>query len=66
LRARSAAQVAVMSANEVLQELSRVARGNMLYHMHVGSRGDPGQAAALVVVTVADFVDGRGENGRDA
>jgi hypothetical protein len=30
-----------MSANEVLQELSRVARANMLDYVRIGPQGDP-------------------------
>jgi phage terminase small subunit len=71
--AEAAAQVAVMTANEVLQELSKVGRANMLDYMSVGAGGDPvldfskltrDQAAALAEVTVEDFMDGRGEGAR--
>jgi hypothetical protein len=63
-----------MSAHEVLQELLRVVRADVLYYMRIGPHGDPvldwsrltrDQAAALVEVTVEDFLDGRGEDARE-
>jgi hypothetical protein len=69
-----AAQGAVMAAQEVLEELSRLARANMVDYMRVGPGGDPvldwskltrDQAAALIEVTVEDFLDGRGEDARE-
>jgi phage terminase small subunit len=72
--AEAAAQDAVISANEVLQELTKVGRVNMLDYMRIGPQGDPvldfsrltrDQAAGLIEVTVEDFLDGRGENARE-
>jgi phage terminase small subunit len=72
--AEAAAQDAVMTAQEVLQELSAIARANMADYMRAGAGGDPvlnfsaltrGQAAALIEVTVEDFLDGRGEDARE-
>jgi len=69
-----AAQGAVMAAQEVLEELTRLARANMADYMKVGPDGDPvldwskltrDQAAALIEVTVEDFLDGRGEDARE-
>src|ERR1700756_3816263 len=60
-----------MAAREVLVELSRIGRANMLDYVRIGSDGDPvldwsrlqrDRAAALIEVTVEDFVNGRGEN----
>lgn len=65
---------AVMTAREVLEELSRIGRANMADYMRVGPEGDPAlnfgeltrdQAAALAEVTVEDFTDGRGDDARD-
>lgn len=69
-----AAEGAVMTANEVLLELSKLGRANMADFMTVGPGGDPvldyskltrDQAAALSEVTVEDFLDGRGEDARE-
>jgi phage terminase small subunit len=69
-----AAKGAVMTAREVLEELSRLGRANMADFMKIGPDGDPvlnfaeltrDQAAALVEVTVEDFLDGRGEDARE-
>lgn len=66
--AEAAAQGAVMTANEVLAELTKIARANMADYMRVGPGGDPvldfgqltrDQAAALQEVTVEDFLDAR-------
>jgi phage terminase small subunit len=68
-----AAQATIVTAARVLDELAKLAFANMLDYMRVGSGGDPvfdfskltrGQAAALVEVTVEDFLDGRGEDAR--
>jgi phage terminase small subunit len=68
---KEAAKGAVMTGREVLEELSRLGRANMLDYMRIGPDGDPvlnfaaltrDQAAALVEVTVEDFLDGRGED----
>ncbi len=72
--AELAAQGAVMTKREVLLELSRLGRANMADYMRVGPDGDPvldftaltrDQAAALVQVTVDDYLDGRGEDARE-
>jgi phage terminase small subunit len=72
--AEAAAQGVVMTAREVLEELSKIGRANMLDDMRVGPQGDPvldfsqltrDQAAALQEVTVEDFLDGRGEDARE-
>ena len=71
---KEAAQGAVMTGREVLEELSKLGRANMADYMQVGPGGDPvlnfaaltrDQAAALVEVTVEDFLDGRGEDARE-
>lgn len=71
---KEAAQGAVMTGREVLEELSKLGRANMADYMRVGPDGDPvlnfaeltrDQAAALVEVTVEDFLDGRGEDARE-
>ncbi len=63
-----------ITADRVLQELAKIGFANMADYMRVGPYGDPildfsaltrDQAAALVEVTVEDFVDGRGEDARD-
>jgi phage terminase small subunit len=68
--AEQAAQVAVMTAHEVLVELTKIARANMLDYVRVGPNGDPvlhfseltrDQAAVLCEVTVEHFMDGAGE-----
>lgn len=65
---------AVMSAREVLEELSKLGRANMLDYMRTDKGGDPvldfsaltrDQAAALSEVTVEDFMDGRGDDARE-
>jgi phage terminase small subunit len=69
-----AAQAAVMTAQEVLEELTKLGRANMADYIQVGPNGDPilnlrglnrSQGAALVEVTVEDFKDGRGADARD-
>ncbi len=63
-----------ITKERVLNELAKLGFANMLDYMHVGPSGDPvlnfadltrDQAAALVEVTVEDFVDGRGEDARN-
>jgi phage terminase small subunit len=63
-----------ITADRVLQELAKLAFANMADYMRVGPNGDPvcdfskltrDQAAALVEVTVEDFLDGRGDNTRE-
>jgi phage terminase small subunit len=62
-----------ITADRVLQELALIGFANMADYMRAGPAGDPvldfsaltrDQAAALVEVTVEDFVDGRGEDAR--
>jgi phage terminase small subunit len=69
-----AAQDAVMTANEVLQELTIIARANMQDFMRAGPDGDPyldfsrltrKQAAALQEVTVDTYVEGHGDDARE-
>jgi phage terminase small subunit len=68
-----AAQASTIEAARVLDELAKLAFANMLDYMRVGPGGDPvldfskltrDQAAALVEVTVEDYLDGRGEDAR--
>ena len=68
-----AAQASTVEATRVLTELAKLAFANMLDYMRVGPGGDPvldfskltrDQAAALVEVTVEDYLDGRGEDAR--
>jgi phage terminase small subunit len=69
-----AAQGAVMTAQEALEELTRIARANMQDYMRIGPDGDPvldyskltrDQAAALQEVTVDTYTDGRGDDARE-
>lgn len=66
-----AAAAGMMSAKEILQELSVIGRANMADYMTVGPDGDPQlhfsdltheQTAALAEVTVDTYIEGRGEN----
>jgi phage terminase small subunit len=68
-----AAQASTVEATRVLDELAKLAFANMADYMRVGPDGDPvldfskltrDQAAALVEVTVEDYLDGRGEDAR--
>jgi phage terminase small subunit len=68
-----AAQASTIEATRVLTELAKLAFANMADYMRVGPGGDPvldfskltrDQAAALVEVTVEDYLDGRGEDAR--
>ena len=70
----AAAARAEITAERVLAELGLVAFANMADYMQAGTDGDPyldfsrltrDHAAALAEVTVEDFKDGRGEDGRD-
>ena len=70
----AAATEAVMSATEVLEELSKLGRANMQDFLRITKDGDPllnlsdltrAQAAALVEVTTEDYLDGRGEDARE-
>ena len=63
-----------VTAERVVQELARIGFANMADYMRSTPDGDPyldfsgltrDQAAALSEVTVEDFRDGRGEDGRD-
>jgi phage terminase small subunit len=79
LRAIEAAQEARrkrvgITADEVLNELVKLAKANMQDFMVAQPGGDPyldfsaltrDQAAALQEVTVEDYTEGRGENARD-
>jgi phage terminase small subunit len=69
----AAAQASTIEAARVLTELAKLAFANMADYMRVGPDGDPvldfskltrDQAAALVEVTVEDYLDGRGEDAR--
>ena len=62
-----------ITSDRVLQELAKLGFANMADYMKCTPGGDPyldfsqlsrDQAAALVEVTVEDFVDGRGEDAR--
>jgi phage terminase small subunit len=73
-RRKAMSGTAIMSATEVLTELSRIGRANMADYMRSTAEGDPyldfsqltrDQAAALVEVTVEDFKEGRGPEARD-
>lgn len=70
----AAAQGAVMAANEVLEELSKLGRANMKDYVRFTSDGDPiidfsgttrDQAAAITQVSVEDFTEGRGKDARE-
>jgi phage terminase small subunit len=72
--AEQAAQGAVMTASEALEQLTRLARANMQDYMRIGPDGDPvldyskltrDQAAALQEVTVDTYTDGRGDDARE-
>ena len=69
-----AAEGAVMSARQVLEELSKIGRANMADFIRAFACGDPveavrqltpNQAAALCEVTVEQFMDGGGEDARE-
>jgi len=73
-KGRDAAQRrADLTLDEIIRETSKIAFANMADYMRVGPDGDPvldfskltrDQAAALVEVTVDDYIDGRGEDRR--
>jgi phage terminase small subunit len=72
--AARAVELGVMSAQEVLRELSKIGRANVSDYVRVTSEGDPAidlsklsrdQAAGLVSVSVEDFTDGRGDDARE-
>jgi phage terminase small subunit len=63
-----------ITSDRVLLELAKIGFANMADYMRVGEHGDPvldfsnltrDQAAALIEVTVEDFLDGRGEDARE-
>lgn len=63
-----------MDAEEVLRELAKIARSNVLDYMKIGAEGEPivdfsrldrDKASALSEVTVEDFATGRGADKRD-
>jgi phage terminase small subunit len=69
-----AAEGAVATAREVLEELTRIALVNMLDYMKVGPNGDPvldfssltrNQGAVLHEVAVDTYVEGRGDDARE-
>jgi phage terminase small subunit len=62
-----------VSADAVIAELAKLGFANMADYMKAGPNGDPyldfskltrDQAAALIEVTVDDYIDGRGEDSR--
>lgn len=64
---------AIMTAQETLEELSKLGRANLLDYFRLTSEGDPvidlsnvtpEQAAALVEIQVEDYLEGRGEDAR--
>lgn len=70
----AAATASVMSATEVLAELSKLGRANMQDFLRHTKDGDPildlssltrDQAAALGEVTVEDYTEGRGDDARE-
>lgn len=63
-----------ITQDAVIEELAKIGFANMADYMKVGKDGDPyldfskltrDQSAALVEVSVEDFVDGRGEDARE-
>lgn len=73
-RQRAISERIGVTAERVIEELAKIGFANMLDYMRAGSDGDPyldfssltrDQAAALAEVTVDDFKDSRGEDGRD-
>jgi phage terminase small subunit len=70
----AAAEGAVATARQVLEELTKIGLANMLDYMRVGTDGNPvldfsrltrDKAAAIHEVTVESFVDGRGDDSRE-
>lgn len=64
----------IMTAQETLEELSKLGRANLLDYFRIGSNGEPmidlssitpAQAAALVEIQVEDYLEGRGEDARE-
>jgi pimeloyl-ACP methyl ester carboxylesterase len=71
---RAAAVVAVMTAHEVLVELTRIARANMADYIRAFASSNPveamskltsAQTAALAEVAVEQFMDGAGDDARE-
>jgi phage terminase small subunit len=71
---KEAAQGAVMTAQQVLEELTKLACANMQDYMKPGPDGDPvldfakltrEQASALQEVTVDRYTEGRGDDARE-
>jgi phage terminase small subunit len=71
---RARAERTDVTADMVVRELAKIGFANMSDYMRATPGGDPyldfsaltrDQAAALVEVTVDDFVDGRGDDARD-
>jgi phage terminase small subunit len=69
-----AAEGAVATARQVLEELTKIGLANMQDYMRAGPDGDPvldfgslsrDQAAALQEVTVENFMNGRGDDARE-
>jgi phage terminase small subunit len=69
-----AAQGAVATARQVLEELTKIALANMLDYMKVGPKGDPvldlstltrDRGAVVHEVTVDTYVEGRGDEARE-
>lgn len=69
----AAAEASTVTAARVLDEFAKLAFANMADYMRVGPGGDPvldfskltrDQAAALIEVTIEDFMDGRGDDAR--
>lgn len=65
---------AVITTEQVLEELAKIGFANMLDYAKVSGEGEPyismsevtrDQAAAIAAFTVEDFKDGRGEDARD-
>ena len=69
-----AAEGAVATAREVLEQLTKISFANIQDYVRIGSDGDPvldfenltrDQAAALQEVTVETYTEGRGKNARE-
>lgn len=64
----------IMTAQETLEELSKLGRANLLDYFRLTGEGEPvidlsritpDQAAALTEIQVEDFLEGRGEDARE-
>lgn len=69
-----ASEDAGITAAEVIRELAKLAKSNMMDYIAIGANGDPyfdfsgltrEQAASIQELVVDDYVDGRGEDARD-